>query len=262
MDGQGVRGRRPWWQGDHLAQDAPAHEFRADAAARLAVRRRRRHDHEDLTAGLCMRVGMLEPREFPLSLGRNAEFPTRVEQQFLSSPLGHACWWVTDHQIGFEIRPCVRPQGITRHDAHAGSAQEVGAELGETGTVDLHLLAAAAHSHFGGDGQQQHPYSTGGIEDRSVGRQLRSEVAHSTHHAFGGHLIRSRPPGGVHEPFRQSVRKVDGLLGSGEFLYPGSDVIRESWPGFCGQNRGHRCKSRDHLFAVRRPHGLPQLDLG
>ncbi|CAM5739366.1 hypothetical protein SHIRM173S_00852 [Streptomyces hirsutus] len=262
MNGQGVRGRRPRRQGDHLAHDPPAYELCSDTAACPAIGDRGRHDHEDLAAGLGVRIGVLEPRQLPFGLGRGAEFPAGVEQQFLPPPLGHAGRRVADDQVRLEIRPFVRAQGVTCRDAHVRSAQEIGAELREAGTVGIRLLAAAARSRFGGDGQEQHPDAAGGIEHRGVGPQFGSEVTHGTHHALGRHLVRARTPSGVHESFRQCLHQVDGRFGPGELLHTGGDVIRQAWLTFSGQRQGHLCQTRDHLFPVGSSHGLPQLDLG
>ncbi|GAA3376740.1 hypothetical protein GCM10020367_49610 [Streptomyces sannanensis] len=46
--------------------------------------------------------------------------------------------------------------------------------------------------------------------DCGTSGQLGSEVAHSAHHALGRHLVQSRTPNGVHEPFSQAVHEVDG----------------------------------------------------
>lgn len=247
---------------DDLRQNAPSYEIGADSAPRLAVGDGGGHDHEHLSAGPRMAVGMLEPGQFAFGPGWRAQFPAGVEQQFLATPVGDTDGRITDDEVGAEFRPLVRTQGVTDSDGDVGTSGEVGPELRDAGAAGIDLLPEPLRTVLGSDREEERADAAGRIEHGCVGGHIPCEVTHSADDARRGDLIRAGAAHRIGEPLAEAADHSRGGFGLCQRFHQADDVggERRCRP-VPGQEPGDVGEAGDHVVPIGGPQRLPEPDV-
>ena len=249
-------------QRDDLREDAAPDELGADPAAGLAVGDRGGHHHHRPAAGRGVGVGVLEPGEFALGAGGDAQLPAGVEQQVLAAPVRCGHRRIADHQVRLQIRPPVLAQGVTGADVGARPAGQRGPQPGEVRGGRVQFLPVPGGARHRADRQQQRADAAGRVEDARVLRHGPGEVPYGVHDPGGGDLVGAGPPGGVEQAVGERVYQ----LGRGDVRFELGrlpDEVRAAGPaaGALGEQPGDRREAAHEVVAVCAADQLPQLHL-